>query len=356
MTDAFTALGTVGVEEEFYAVHPDNLKPADASTDLLSDPPEGLSIGTELFKFVIETRTDKSWSVAEAKEQVGLKRHALLEHARSHGYELLSAGLHPAARWTEHSHIEKPRYRKQLDRIRYPQHRNITAGLHVHVGMDDPDKAVWVANEARIYLPLFLALSVNSPFWMGIDTGLRSARAVVFENLPNTGIPTAFGSWSEYMDFESRLVESGSIRDRGEIWWDVRPNREYGTVEVRSPDAQTSVERSKALVELVHAVIMELARLYDRGRSNTGVRCELLVENKWRALRYGYDASFLCFNDYLIGGEGSMSLVEAFETLVDAADPESGVKDVLLGGSQAQRQLDAYGDGGMQEVLETISF
>lgn len=354
MTDAFQDLGTIGVEEEFYAVHPDTLMPADASDTLLADPSGGLDLGTELFKFVLETRSDKSWSVGEAKEEVRLKREALLDHARSHGYELLSAGLHPAARWTDHTHIDKPRYRKQLDRIQYPQHRNITAGLHVHVGMDGADKAVWVANEARNYLPVFLALSANSPFWFGRQTGLRSARAVVFENLPNTGIPTAFGSWREYREFEDRMVETGSIRDRGEIWWDVRPNREYGTVEVRSPDAQTTPRRSQAFVELIHAVVMELAGLYEEGRPNTGVRREVLEENKWRALRYGHEASLLGVDDYLLGGDGTSPLQGLVEELVESVDADRGVADNLLDSSGAMRQLEAYRNRGMEGVLESI--
>lgn len=354
MTDAFQSLGSLGVEEEFYAVDPDSLMPADASDALLANPPDGLDLGTELFKFILETRSGKSWNVAEAKEQVLRKREALLEHARSHGYEILSAGLHPAARWTEHTHIDKQRYRKQLDRIQYPQHRNITAGLHVHVGMDGADKAVWVANEARTYLPFFLALSANSPYWYGSNTGLRSARAVVFENLPNTGIPTAFKDWRDYREFEERMVETESIHDRGEIWWDVRPNRKYGTVEVRSPDAQTDVRRSQAFVELIHAVVTELAEQYDSDRGNTGVRREVLVENKWRALRYGHDASFLAVDDPLLGGKDTLGLVGAVRGLADAVDA-GGAADTLLRGSGASRQLQAFESGGMDSVLESLS-
>lgn len=353
MTDAFSTLGTIGVEEEFYAVDPDTLQPADASDTLLADPPDGLDLGTELFKFILETRSGKSWSVAEAKEQVVLKRRVLLDHARSHGYEVLVAGLHPAARWPDHTHIDKPRYRKQLDRIQYPQHRNITAGLHVHVGMDSADKAVWVSNEARTYLPFLLALSANSPFWYGRDTGLRSARAVVFENLPNTGIPTRFSDWRDYREFEERMVETDSISDRGEIWWDVRPNRKYGTVEVRSPDAQTDVERSQAFVELIHAVVTELAEQYDSDRGNTGVRREVLVENKWRALRYGHDAEFLGVDDPLLGSEDTLGLGEAVRGLAEAVDAGDAA-DTLLGESGATRQLEAYGRGGMDGVLECL--
>jgi len=116
-------------------------------------------------------------------------RAALVDHAAADGYRIAAAGLHPAAKWRELEHAEKPRYQAQLDRIQYPQHRNTTAGLHVHVGVDDADKAVWIANRLRWHCPVLLALSANSPFWNGFDTGLASARAKIFENLPNTGIP-----------------------------------------------------------------------------------------------------------------------------------------------------------------------
>ncbi|MFC6726930.1 YbdK family carboxylate-amine ligase, partial [Halobium palmae] len=172
-------------------------------------------------------------------------------------------GLHPAAKWRELDHAEKPRYRAQLDRIRYPQHRNTTAGLHVHVGVDDPEKAVWVSNELRWYLPPMLALSANSPFWDGYDTGLASARAKIFEGLPNTGMPTRFADFEAFERFERRMVETGSIEDRGELWYDVRPHTGHGTVEVRTPDGQSDPAALDAFVEYVHALVTDLATRFE---------------------------------------------------------------------------------------------
>ncbi|MDY6779671.1 MAG: glutamate--cysteine ligase, partial [Halobacteria archaeon] len=319
------------------------------------DPPPELedNLGTELFKFVVETRTEKASTLDETYDEIAAKRESLVEHARSHGYEVLAAGLHPSARWDEHDHIDKPRYTKQLRRIGYPQWRNITAGLHVHVGMDDPDKAVWVADEVRRYLPLFLALSANSPFWYGRDTGLRSARAVVFENLPNTGMPTAFGSWEEFSRFESRMVEEGSIVDRGEIWWDVRPNSEYGTVEIRAPDSQTDLERSYGFAVLARSLVLELSRRYEEGASATDVRRELLDENKWRALRHGHDATFLRVDR----SSGTVGVEEMLYETLDEVEIRSSDRDYvesLLSESGTRRQIEAYNQGGMEEVLESV--
>jgi carboxylate-amine ligase len=345
--EAFDERGTVGVEEEYFVVDAEALEPVPAADVLFEDVPNELEghVGTELFKFVFETTTEKTETLEGAREEIRRKRAALVEHARDHGYEVLVAGLHPTALWDEHQHAEGERYEQQLARIGYPQHRNITAGLHVHIGLDDADEAVRVADEARRYLPLLLALSANSPFWYGRDTGLASARALVFENLPNTGVPSRFGDWETFRRFERRMVEDGSVADRGEIWWDVRPHTEYGTVEIRSPDAQTSLGRSFAFVSLCRALVLELARRDDR----TDPRRELLNENKWRALRYGQDASFMSLDG------GTMALDERFAEVLDAV--ETPYKDEIraLGGvSGAERQREAYRSGGAEAVKEAV--
>ena len=348
----FNETGTLGVEEEYFVVDAETYEPVPSSDVLIDDAelPDELSghIGTELFKFVFETTTEKTETLEGARDEMERKRNALVEHARDHGYEVLSAGLHPSARWNEHEHAEGPRYRQQLDRIRYPQYRNITAGLHVHIGVDGADKAVYVADEVRRYLPLILALSANSPFWYGCDTGLASTRAVVFENLPNTGIPSRFGDWETFRSFEERMVESDSVADRGEIWWDVRPHTEYGTVEIRSPDSQASLGRAFAFVALCRALVHELGSRYGETEP-TNPRRELLNENKWRALRYGQDASFLLHDG------GTVTLERLFEDVLESI--ETSYEDeirALADVSGAERQREAYQNGGMEAVLGSM--
>ncbi len=293
---SFTQLGTIGIEEEFFIVD-ESGNPVSGTDELVyeTEPPALLKdrLDHELFKFVIETQTPIIERPGDAADILADVRSALVDHAADRGYRIAAAGLHPTASWRDHEHAEKPRYRSQLDRIQYPQHRNTTAGLHVHVGVDDPEKAVWIANEIRWRLPVVLALSVNSPFWCGIDTGLHSARAKIFEALPNTGMPTRFDSYDAFDRYEHRMVTTGSIADRGEIWFDVRPHSELGTVEVRTPDAQADQDRVLALVEYIHASVMELATRYEDGGDPTSMRRELLDENKWRAMRHGHGASFL---------------------------------------------------------------
>ncbi|MFB6126300.1 MAG: glutamate--cysteine ligase [Halolamina sp.] len=295
--ESFDRMGTLGVEEEFYVVD-DEGRPVSGVDDLVygdAEPPALIAgkLDHELFKCTIETQTPRVESPEAAAEQLREVRAALATFADEQGYGVAGAGLHPAARWRELDHAEKPRYRSQLERIQYPQHRNTTAGLHVHVGVDDPDKAVWVANELRWYLPVMLALSANSPFWNGFDTGLASARAKVFEGLPNTGMPTAFESYEAFQRYERRMVELGSVDDRGELWFDVRPHTGHGTVEVRAPDGQSDPAVVEAFVEYVHALVLDLAARYDDGEPGSDLRRELHDENKWRAMRHGHDASFV---------------------------------------------------------------
>ncbi|SFR69141.1 glutamate--cysteine ligase [Halogeometricum limi] len=349
--DAFDRMGTLGVEEEFYVVDGDGY-PASGISDLVyDDPPEGLlgdRIDHELFKFTVETQTPLIEDPADADELVRAVRDALVDHAADHGYRVAAAGLHPAAKWRELDHATKPRYKSQLDRIQYPQHRNTTAGLHVHVGVDDADKATWVANEVRWYLPPLLALSANSPFWNGFDTGLSSARAKIFENLPNTGMPSHFADFEAYQTFERRMVEYGSIEDRGELWYDVRPHTGHGTVEVRTPDAQSDPDVTLAFVEYVHALVLELAERYEDGESGTEIRRELLDENKWRATRHGHDASFVGTD-----GESVVSL-EQFVTRESDRLGVSGLRDVFDAESGATRQRRVREESGVETLCERL--
>ena len=329
--EQFSQLGSLGIEEEYYIVD-DAGRPVSGTDELVyeSAPPDLLDgrLDHELFKFVLEAQTPVIESLDEAPAMLSAMRDAVVDHAEDHDYRIAAAGLHPTARWRELEHAEKPRYRSQLDRIQYPQHRNITAGLHVHIGVDDAEKAVWIANEIRWCLPMVLSLSANSPFWYGFDTGLSSARAKIFEALPNTGMPTAFDSMAEYLTYEQAMVQHDAIRDRGEIWFDVRPHTELGTVEVRTPDAMRSEWRVMAVVEYIHAKVCALADQFESPESGTPVRREILDENKWRAIRHGRDASFITPTmgetitlDELVKQEANRLEIDGIIRLLDA---ESG--------------------------------
>jgi carboxylate-amine ligase len=346
----FTELGTVGIEEEFYVVD-DDARPTAGTDELVyeTEPPELLEgrLDHELFKCVVETQTPTIETVEDAAAVLDDVRQALVEHANANGFQIAAAGLHPTAKWRELEHAEKPRYRSQLDRIQYPQHRNTTAGLHVHVGVDDADKATWIANELRWYCPVILALSANSPYWCGFDTGLESARAKIFEALPNTGIPTHFEDFSEYLAFENRMIDTESIADRGELWYDVRPHSAHGTVEVRSPDGQADPGRVMAFVEYVHALVLDLAARYDDGEDGTDYRREALDENKWRAIRHGQSAAFLTADGGTIG-LGEVVDREASRLGVD------GIREIYDAESGSTRQRRLRSEAGVDALCDSL--
>ncbi len=349
--ESFTRLGTLGIEEEFYIV--DEAGRPVAGTDELvyeTEPPAILEgrLDHELFKFVIETQTPLIEDLGAAGATMREVRAALCSHAREHGYEIAAAGLHPTADWRELEHAEKPRYRSQLDRIQYPQHRNITAGLHIHVGIDDADKAVWVANELRWSLALVLAVSVNSPFWCGFDTGLASARATIFEALPNTGMPTAFESYADFEAFETAMIDHDAIDDRGELWFDVRPHSGHGTVEIRVPDAQADADVAMTLVRYVYAAVQELCDRYADGAPGNDWRRELLDENKWRALRYGHDAA-LFDRDF----ESTVPVPELAAREADRLDVP-GLRTLVDRDSGASRQRAIYQAGGPDALCRSL--
>jgi len=347
----FTRRGTLGIEEEYFAADGTG-RPTAGSDQLVygRDPPEVLAdrLDHELFKCVVEAQTPTLDGLGAAEDALAAMRSALVSHAADAGYRIAAAGLHPGTRWRELEHAEKPRYRSQLDRIQYPQHRNTTAGLHVHVGVDDVEEAVWVANELRWHLPPLLALSANSPYWEGYDTGLASARAKIFEGLPNTGMPLAFDSYAEFDRLERTLLSTESIADRGEIWWDVRPHSGLGTVEVRVPDAQAAEWRVLAFVEYVHAAVTELGECYRDGESGTDPRRELLVENKWRALRHGHDATFVRRDR-----DGVLDLGTVVDRAADRFDV-AGIRDVYEAESGATAQRRLHAEGGAEALYESL--
>ncbi|MWV41227.1 glutamate--cysteine ligase [Natrialba sp. INN-245] len=351
--ESFTRMGTLGIEEECFVVD-ERGRPTSGTDDLVyeHDPPEILQerLDHELFKCVIETQTPLIEDPADARDSLLEVRRALDDHARAHGYRIAAAGLHPLAKWRDLEHAEKPRYRSQLDRIQYPQHRNTTAGVHVHVGVDDADKAVWIANELRWYVPIMLALSANSPYWNGFDTGLQSARAKIFEALPNTGMPTYFEDFEAFDRFERRMLETDSINDRGELWYDVRPHTAHGTVELRTPDGQADPEIVLAFVEYAHALVCTLAEEYEDGASGMASdhRRELIDENKWRAIRHGHDASFI---DRDL--EGTVDLGEVVDRECKRLGID-GIKQVYERDSGARRQRRLLEDEGADALCKSL--
>jgi carboxylate-amine ligase len=213
--------------------------------------------------------------------------------ASERGLAIGSAGTHPFAMWEDQRIVSRPRYRDLIAGLQFVARQEIIFGIHVHIGLDDPDKAIHVTNGMRVHLPLLLALSANSPFWRADQTGLLSTRTPIFRAFPRVGIPPRyddFDDWSKRIGF---MVDSRVIEDYTYLWYDVRPHPNFGTVEIRVMDSQTRVEHTVALAALVQAMVKELAEHFDAGKRLSRYPYEMLDENKWIAARHGLDGELV---------------------------------------------------------------
>jgi len=284
---------TLGIEEELMIVDEETLDLANSIERLLADlteiPTEG-EVKPELMESVCEIATTPVRNTAEAGHQLRALRRTVNQVAQQHGLAIGSAGTHPFALWEDQRIVARPRYRDIISGLQFVARQEIIFGIHVHVGLDDPDKAIHVTNGMRVHLPLLLALSANSPFWRGDTTGLDSTRTPIFRAFPRVGIPPRyddFADWARRIEF---MMQSKVIGDYTYLWYDVRPHPNFGTVEVRVMDSQTRVEHTLALAALVQAMVKELAEHYDEGKGLSHYPYEMLDENKWLAARHGLGA------------------------------------------------------------------
>ncbi len=287
---------SIGIEEEFQIVDVEDWGLVSRADEMLStvDSIED-NLRTELFQSVLEIATDVCHDIEEARENVSKLRNELVDYTEEKGYKIAASGTHPFARWDEQDVTEKKRYKEVLEDLRWTGKRELIFGQHVHVGVESKEKAIYITNVIKNFLPHLLALSTNSPFWQGEETGLKSTRIRIFDSLPRTGLPMHFESWEQYKKVEKRLIEGGSIDYVTMIWWDVRPRADLGTIEVRIADLPTTVEESIALAALTQALVYKISKIYDSNKKELPFRLdqEIIKENRWRALRDGMDGSFI---------------------------------------------------------------
>ena len=288
---------TLAVEEEFALLDPSSL-------DLVSrfEELQAAAVGTELEPHLVgeliasevEVRTGRCETFADAAERIGERRAQLRALADGLGIGLSAVGTHPWASWQEQRIIDTPHYRRNDELLRYVVWRNNTFGLHVHVGVNGPDRAIRVCSALRSFLPEMLALSASSPFVEGVFTYLHSARTQLFTRMfPRCGIPDAFGSWDEWEGYVRFLYETGSISEHTQIWWSVRPHLAFPTVEFRICDAQPDPGEARSLTALVYSLTARLARALDDGEPLPSWPNRLLEENLWRAIRHGLSGELI---------------------------------------------------------------
>lgn len=289
-----SAAYSVGIEEEVMLLDPSDWSLAQRIEEVLARVPAAISshVGAETHQAAIELACDPQLCVGPAISQLGDLRAGLARSLRSLGLRAAGGGVHPTALWSDTRVSPSGRYQLIDDTMRVLARREPTFALHVHVGVSDPEAAIDLMNRLRAHLPLLLALSANSPFWQGRDTGFSSARTLVFQAFPRTGLPRHFASYDAWCDAVDMLLRAGAIPEPTFLWWDIRPQPRFGTVEIRVMDTQCTLERSEALVALVQC----LARLEleDGYASAALIRSdEVLAENRFLAARDGVEADLI---------------------------------------------------------------
>src|SRR6266513_643083 len=340
---------TLGIEEEFAIVDPQTRELKSHIQEILEGGKVILKeqIKPEMHQSVVELGTEVCDSIEHARAHVIELRSSLAELAGRSGLKIASVGTHPFSHW-RHQHItEGERYHEIVKDMQQLARANLIFGLHVHVGIPDREMAIHVMNQARYFLPHLYALSVNSPFWVGEDTGLKGYRLKVFERFPRTGIPDAFESLSEYEDYCKLLVKTGCIDNPKKIWWDIRLHPFFDTLEVRVCDAQTRVDDTVAIAALIQAIVAKLFKLLHQNTTFRIYRRRLLDENRWRAARYGIDGKLIDFGKETEVEERSLlnELLEFVASEVNEFGTQremTHIERIMREGTGADRQLAAY--------------
>jgi carboxylate-amine ligase len=283
---------TLGIEEELMILDRETLELVNAIESLI-EPAAAGEIKPELMESVLEVSTEPCANAAEAGIQLRALRSQVIQSAAQKNLVIGSAGTHPFAMWEDQRIVARPRYRDLISALRFVARQELIFGMHVHVGIDDPEKAIHVANGMRVHMPVLLALSANSPFWRADSTGLASTRTPIFRAFPRVGMPPTYNGWADYEQRIEFMVGTRVIEDYTYLWYDVRPHPNFGTVEVRVMDSQTHIEHTVGLAALVQALVRELAIHFDQGGELSSYPFEMLEENKWLAARHGLDGELV---------------------------------------------------------------
>jgi carboxylate-amine ligase len=341
---------TLGLEEEYLLVDRETgavaAEPPDELFAALHERTAGRAF-PEFLRAQVEVATPVCRDVGEARVELSGLRRAVIEEAARYGLAPIAASSHPFSLTSKQKRTDKERYVALLEEMQGAARRMMICGLHVHVGIEDDDLRIDLMNQLTYFLPHLLSLSCSSPFWEGERTGLMSFRLMIFNGVPRTGLPEQFSSWGEYRRHTDVLVETGIIADNSRIWWDLRPSARYPTLETRVMDCCTSLEDALSLAALNQCLVRMLWRLR-RGNQRWRMYSHLLLgENRWRAMRYSYDAGLLD-----LGRQRVVPFAELLEEMVALVAEDAAVlgcsaeiarlPDILARGTSAHRQLQVY--------------
>jgi carboxylate-amine ligase len=353
---------TLGIEEEFQLVDPETRELKSHIEEMLAAGAHlGEQLKPELHQSVVEVGTPICADIGEAREAVVGLRRALVRIAEQGGARIVAAGTHPFSHWKDQEITDRVRYKDIVNEMEDLARANLIFGLHVHVGVSDDEMRIQILNGVRAFLPHLLALSVNSPFWCGRRTGVKSVRSTIFKRFPRTQIPDFFQSWDDYAKYVSLLVRTHSIDDAKKIWWDVRPHAYFKTLEFRVCDIPCRAEETVAIAALCQALVAKLHRLFE---SNLGIRHyarAVIEENKFRALKHGLDGRLIDFGLKQEAPTRAMVL-EVLNFVEDVVD-DLGTRDEMRflhawagsGDTGADRQLRAFEhSGSLRAVVDML--
>lgn len=356
---------TIGIEEEYQTIDPStrDLR-SHIDTEIISQGKLLLkeAVKAEMHQSVVEIGTGVCRDIRDASRELKDLRLQIVGLAKKNGLRLASAGTHPFADWRKQDIYPDERYAIIVQDLKMVARANLIFGLHVHVGVEDRETAIHLMNAARYFLPHILALSTNSPFWQGMDTGLKSYRCKVFDKFPRTNIPDYFTSWSEYESFVNLLVQTNCIDNAKKIWWDIRPHPNFPTLEFRICDVPMRVDETIAIAALIQATIAKLYKLHEANQGFRLYRRALIMENKWRALRYGLDGKLIDFGKSI--EVPVRDLIYEYLQFVDDVVDELGSRNeinyihrILEHGTGADRQLRIFQEtGDLTKVVDYIIY
>jgi carboxylate-amine ligase len=350
---------TIGIEEELMILDAQSLDLVNAIETML-EPAAAGEIKPELMESVLEVSTDPCRNITEAGTQLRALRRQVTQTAAGKNMAIGSAGTHPFAMWEDQRIVARPRYRDLIAALRFVARQELIFGMHVHVAVDDPDKAIHIANGMRVHIPVLLGLSANSPFWRADNTGLASVRTPIFRAFPRVGVAPTYEDWEDYQRRIQFMIEARVIEDYTYLWHDVRPHPRLGTVEIRVMDSQTHVEHTLGLAALVQALVKELAEHFDAGHKLSRYPFEMLDENKWLAARHGLDGELVDLpkSDRVSTRALARRLIDRMhDHCVDLGSVEeiAAVEDLLDRGNGATRQVVVYdANHDLREVMAEI--
>ena len=353
---------SIGVEEEYQLIDPNTGELTSYVTELLKEASlvSDNDVKPELLQSQIEIGSRVCDSIDELEKDLSRLRLLIKKYANKQNLDFLAAGTHPFSHWKNQVVTDKTRYRGFMDSTQYVGKRMLIFGMHVHIGIKNEDLRIDVMNQMRYFIPHIMALSSSSPFWQGGNTGFKSFRSIIFEDLPRTGVPELFRTYQEYLRYLKTLIESNSIDEPSKIWWDIRPHSNYPTLEFRMCDCCTSLRDAVSIAALIQALVAKVITLRHSNQQWRPYRGSLIHENKWRAAQKGVKSKLIDlgsekeirFDDLL------SEMLEFVEDVVDDLGTRKYVENIQLisnEGTSADKQIKIYEETkSMKDVVDFL--